>query len=403
MTIAERAAEARAWSPPEKNPVKVLLVEDDATDRALVEDLLHSDGAFEVASYPSLAPALQCLKTRRFDAAVIDMILPDAEGMEIYSRLMEAAPDLPVIVLTGTTDTYRFDALLKAGAQDCLVKLHPLGQLLPRAIRYAIERHRIKAELARRLRDVTALREAEARQAEIQEQLRHAQKIDALGTLAGGIAHDLNNTLLPIRTLAPVLRRAAGRSDQELRSLDLIMAAAQRASHLVQQILAFSRKQEVARQPLQLDALVRDSLTMLRAGISPQVRIDTDLAATPAILGNPGQLYQVLLNLVLNAAQAIGERPGVIAIAVAPDKGGARLSVTDDGCGMDEETQRRIFEPFFTTRAASDGTGLGLSVVKGIVTEHHGGIAVVSKPGGGTRFDVVFAQWEPDDGAHPDH
>jgi signal transduction histidine kinase len=144
---------------------------------------------------------------------------------------------------------------------------------------------------------------------------------------------------------------------------------------------------------------------MLRAGIPPHARIDTDLAATPEILGNQGQLCQVLLNLVLNAAQAIGERPGIITIAVAPAQGGVRLCVTDTGCGMDEQTQRRIFEPFFTTRAASEGTGLGLSVVKGIVTEHDGAIRVTSRPDGGTRFDVVFPQFAggPEDGAHPDH
>jgi len=496
------SAEARRIPAPE-DAIRVLLVEDNATARILIEELLQncSDSRFAITCFARLAPALHCLKTHAFDAAVIDMILPDAAGLEIYSRIKKAAPSLPVIVLTGTSDTNRFDALLKAGAQDCLVKLHPLGQLLPRAIRYAIERHRIHAEMRARedhlaaaqrlasigsfeidfasgaftcsqefckihglsaevcadyeqligltvpaaergyvldnlaiarsgrappmleyrflrgdgkerraerqceilfdedgkpsgvlgvVRDITILREAEARQAEIAEQLRHAQKIDALGTLAGGIAHDLNNMLVPIRTLAPILRRGANRSEQELRSIDLIIAAAQRATRLVRQILAFSRKQAVERQPMRLDLLVRSSLTMLRAGIAPFARIDTDISAVPEILGNQGQLYQVVLNLVLNAAQAIGERPGVITLTVAPQQGGARLAVADTGSGMDEETQRRIFEPFFTTRAASEGTGLGLSVVKGIVTEHEGRISVTSRPGAGTRFEVSF-------------
>ncbi len=490
--------------------IRVLLLEDDATDRMLVEELLTAcaDSRFEVASFPRLAPALASLKTRTFDTAVMDMVLPDAAGLEVFERMRAIAPALPVIVLTGIGDADRFDALLKAGAQDCLVKLHPLGQLLPRAIRYAIERQRIHDELRRSeveirarethlaaaqrlaavgsfeldfstglftcsdafweihgqdraactdyasfvrctvppeacepllqsleaaregkvpapleyrfrhgngqerraerhceilrdahgkptgvlgvVRDITDLRDAEARQADIAAQLRHAQKIDALGTLAGGIAHDLNNTLLPIRTLAPLLMRGAAHSEQDRRALDLIRSAAQRASWLVRQILAFSRKQTVERQALRLDDLVRDSLAMLRAGLPPHVGIETDIESVPEILGNPGQLYQVVLNFVLNAAQAIGDTPGRIAIRVAPDRNGVRLSVADTGCGMNEETQQRIFEPFFTTRAASEGTGLGLAVVKGILTEHDGTISVTSAPGAGTRFDVVF-------------
>jgi len=499
------AAQLRAST---DKPLRLLVLEDDATDRMLVEETLRgcADARFEVTCFAKLAPALACLKTRGFDAAVMDMVLPDAAGLEVFTRIRAVAPSLPVVVLTGIGDAERFDALLKAGAQDCLVKLHPLGQLLPRAIRYAIERQRIHDELRRSeaeirareahlaaaqrlasvgsfeidfasgnftcsrtfraihghdgcadyaglvhltvargerehllesldaareghtpppleyrflrgdgqvrraerhcevlwnedgapagvlgvVRDITALREAEARQAEISAQLRHAQKIDALGTLAGGIAHDLNNTLLPIRTLAPLLKRGAARTDQETRSLDLILSAAQRASRLVQQILAFSRNQTVERVALRLDELVRDALPMMRAGLAPHVRIDTVLEAVPEMLGNQGQLYQVALNLVLNAAQAIGDRPGTITIAVAPDGGGARLTVADTGCGMNEETQSRIFEPFFTTRAASEGTGLGLSVVAGIVTEHDGKISVTSRPGAGTRFDVVF-------------
>lgn len=241
--------------------------------------------------------------------------------------------------------------------------------------------------------DVTALRRAQARQADIEGQLRHAQKLEALGMLAGSIAHDLNNTLVPITTLVPLLVEQAGAREE--RMLDVIMDAARRAKQLVREMLVYSSKDEQAREPIRLDRIVRESLTILRAGIPASIAIVDQLETVPEILGSKGQIYQTILNLATNAACAIGDHAGTITIGASCDgpdatgSGDIRLFVSDDGAGMDKATVARIFEPYFSTKSLG-GTGLGLSIVNGIVKSHGGTIAVRSALGKGTRFDLHF-------------
>jgi signal transduction histidine kinase len=244
--------------------------------------------------------------------------------------------------------------------------------------------------------DVTELRQSEARQTDIEAQLRHAQKLEALGTLAGGIAHDLNNTLVPITTLVPfMLEDCAEPSDR--RSLEIIMNAAGRAKVLIREILSFSRKDPDEREAIRLDLLARDTLTLIRAGLPASIHIIDELEPVPEIFGSKGQIYQTILNLATNAAHSIGDRAGTVVIGATCDglvgeSGVARvrLYVADDGTGMDDETKARIFEPFFSTKDVHDGTGLGLAIVSGIVASHGGSISVESAPGKGSRFDLWF-------------
>jgi PAS domain S-box-containing protein len=255
--------------------------------------------------------------------------------------------------------------------------------------------------------DVTLYLEAEAaaqrKHRDLEAQLQHAQKLEALGALAGGIAHDLNNTLVPVIALAKLMVSKLPEHSREHRNVTTILEAGGRARDLVRQILAFTRKEAPTRTTVELSGLVRSSLKMLRASIPSTIHIDEAIAEVPPVRGDPGQIHQVMINLVVNAAQAIGEVPGNIAVELArapsekldqarhPWTGPAvRLSVQDSGCGMDEATLQRIFEPFFTTKATGEGTGLGLSVVQGIVAQHGGRIAVESRRGKGTRFDVYL-------------
>jgi signal transduction histidine kinase len=165
----------------------------------------------------------------------------------------------------------------------------------------------------------------------------------------------------------------------------------------VRQILAFSRKPELLKQKIDLREIVEEALQMMRAGLPATIRLVENLAAVPPILGDPGQLHQVIVNLIANAAQAMSGRPGMITVGLsphAPVSAGAPamigLTVKDTGCGIDQAYLTRIFEPFFTTRMVGEGTGLGLSVVHGIITGHGGTINVRSKPGEGAEFSITL-------------
>jgi PAS domain S-box-containing protein len=255
--------------------------------------------------------------------------------------------------------------------------------------------------------DVTLYVEAEAaadrKRRDLEAELQHAQKLEVLGALAGGVAHDLNNTLVPVIALAKIMVAKLPEHSREHRNVTTILEAGGRARDLVRQILAFTRKEAPTRTTVELSGLVRSSLKMLRASIPSTIQIEEAIAEVPPVRGDPGQIHQIMINLVVNAAQAIGEVPGNIAVELAsapsekldqarhPWTGPAvRLSVQDSGCGMDAATMQRIFEPFFTTKATGEGTGIGLSVVQGIVAEHGGRIAVESRRGKGTRFDVYL-------------
>ena len=239
-------------------------------------------------------------------------------------------------------------------------------------------------------KDITELRAAQEREKELNRQLMHAQKLEALGTLAGGIAHDLNNTLVPILALTKLVQDDLAADDPLREDTTTIICASERARGLVKQILAFSRKQDRQRQAVDLAAVTREALAMLRASVPATITIDGKIADVPAVIGDPNEFHQVIVNLVTNAAHAIGANQGAITIAVAAAGENIGLSVGDTGCGMDSATIDRLFEPFFTTKAVGEGTGLGLSVVHGIVSACGGRIEVNSSPGKGSTFIVVL-------------
>jgi PAS domain S-box-containing protein len=236
--------------------------------------------------------------------------------------------------------------------------------------------------------DVTAMRQAEEKRREIEAQLHHSQRLEALGTLAGGIAHDLNNTLVPVLALSRLLVGRLAGDPFAAEQLELIHQAAERGRGLVRQILAFSRKERPEMRVVDMAQLVANGLTLIRAGLPQEVMLRTALAAVPPVSGDPSQLGQVLLNLVTNAAQALDGDGGTITVSLGAVGERVVLAVEDTGCGMDQAVRERIFEPFFTTKEAGEGTGLGLSVVHGIVASHGGAITVASEPQRGSRFEI---------------
>jgi PAS domain S-box-containing protein len=249
------------------------------------------------------------------------------------------------------------------------------------------------------IRDVTEVRASEERQKELERQLLHSQKLEALGTLAGGIAHDLNNTLLPILALSGLVMQQMPEGSNEREDLETVVKASRHGRDLVQRILAFSRSQDGVRARVDLAAIARQSLQMLRPTIPATVLIKEEIEEVPLTFADAGQLQQVIVNLVTNSLQAIGNGMGIITVRLSPRQRGNTsrsgadlicLEVVDTGCGMDAATVDRIFEPFFTTKGVGEGTGLGLSVVHGIVTDHGGRIEVNSQPSKGTQFTIFL-------------
>jgi signal transduction histidine kinase/ActR/RegA family two-component response regulator len=239
-----------------------------------------------------------------------------------------------------------------------------------------------------------------------QAQLRQAQRIQSLGILAGGIAHDFNNVLGAIGGHLELVERGLPADHPGHKHLARIGQATARAADLVQQILAFSRQREPRWANVTLQSVVDEVLTLLRATVPATIQIRTRFdGETPTVRADASQIYQVLMNLGTNAAHAMGERGGVLdirlegvtldaaAATMAPGlRAGryAKLSVGDTGSGMDPATLERIFEPFYTTKAPGRGTGLGLSVVHGIVKSHDAAITVESQVGMGTTFHLYF-------------
>ncbi len=242
---------------------------------------------------------------------------------------------------------------------------------------------------------------------QLEKELRQAQKMEGMGILAGGIAHDFNNILSGIFGFSELAQMQIGRETDAYEYIKNVRTAADRARDLVQQILTFSRKTEQTIEPLQLSLIIKEALKLLRSSIPTTIELKRNINSNGLVLANPGQMHQVLMNLVTNAYQAIGDEVGTITISLRdigaddqdmlasghlPDtvNGCLLLEISDSGCGMDLETQVSIFEPYFTTKDEGKGTGLGLAVVHGIIKNHGGTLKVSSEPGKGSTFKVYF-------------
>lgn len=258
------------------------------------------------------------------------------------------------------------------------------------------------------LQDVTAQRAAEQRARELERLLIHSQKLEALGTMAGGLAHELNNVLAPVLSLAKVALEDCPADSATRTDLEMVVIASQRARDLVRQVLAFGRQQPLEKRIIDLPSAARLALKMMRATLPATIELIDRIEPVAPIHADAAQLQQVIVNLVTNAAEAIGQRCGKIVVSLSerpPASESAApwvcLSVADDGCGMDEAVAQRVFEPFFTTREADRGSGLGLSVAHGIVTSHGGRIELRTKPNEGSEFSVILPPAQPRDVAAP--
>ena len=367
--------------------IRLLLVEDNLVDREAIRRAMGRDYAIEECE--TLREALEYLSGKpELDCLISDLGLPDSTGMDTLQALIDRAPQLPLVVLTGLSDDSVGRRALKLGAQDFIPKSSLSAVVLRRSVRHAIERHRILRALH-----------------QTQSQLVQAQRMEAIGQLVGGLAHDFNNVLGVVMMFAHSARGAAPEGAAWASDIDEVIRAGNQAQNLVSQLLASARQRPGEPRLVAVCDVIRAMERLIRRTLSQQIALELSLPEEPAVVHiDPGQLEQVLLNLVVNARDAMPDG-GRLTVAVSRpgpvgDREGVLISVSDTGIGMDAPTAARAIEPFFTTKGEA-GTGLGLAMCWGIVEQAGGSIGLHSEPGVGTRVEIRLPRREGQPQARP--
>ncbi len=508
-------------------PLRILLVEDNPGDADLIRDMLPSDAEseFRVHCVSRLSEAVSHLNQQKTDLALLDLDLPDCQGLETIRLTRNAAPEMPIVVLTGNQDEGIGIAAVQGGAQDFLIKGQTHRSLLSRVIRYAVQRHSAEEKMRESERflrstldalsdhiaiidasgevlavnkawrefsiakgdhvlrccehtnyfdacktgehlssldascaqafsdgieavlnrekdvfemeyamqingermwfhgkvtlfpgdgerrvvvaheNITDRKRAEEEKIRLAAQLRHAYKMEAIGTLAGGIAHDFNNILSSVLGYVELSLMDVEPAGQLEHNLKEVYQAGMRAKELVRQILTFARKEEGHIQPVQISAIAKEATKLIRSIIPTSVDVRLKVESEAFAMAEPTQIHQIFMNLFTNAAQAMENDGGTLTVTITEEALDSsfnsmhpvftpgkflKIIVSDTGIGIAAHKLDRIFDPYFTTKGRGEGTGLGLSLVHGIVENYRGEIAVDSKVGRGTTFMIYL-------------
>ena len=378
---------------------RILCVDDEYMNLVLLDAMLSPSG-YEIVPASSGAEALKLMETERFDLCLLDVMMPGIDGFEVCRRIKAAGGQrqIPVVLLTAHSGKEQRILGIEAGAEDFICKPLDAAEVLAR-VKMLLQVQQL-AELTRR--------QEEQEKSRLEEQLQHAQKLESVALLASGVAHDFNNMLCVIIGHATMALGGSGPGRAARGNLEQILKAAEKSAELTRQLLRFAGRQSVEPQVANLNLLTAGTFKMLQRLIGEGI----DLAWIPGedlwpVRVDPSQIDQILANLCVNARDAIA---GVGKVTIetgncllaegdcgrsaelAPGEY-VRLSVGDNGCGMDPETLERIFEPFFTTKGIGKGTGLGLPTVWRSARENNGSIEVQSEAGSGTTFTLYLPRY----------
>ncbi len=377
-------------------PVRVLMAEDSEDDALILLHALRKAGYESHCERVWTPPAMQAaLQQQAWDVVISDYEMPGFGGFEALDLLKASGQDLPFILVSAVVSEETAVAAMKAGAHDFIMK-RKLARLAP-----AIQRELREAQTR------AARKAAEAALRQSEEQLRQAQKLEAVARLAAGVAHDFNNILTAISGHSVLLLRQLEPGDARRKNAEQIEKCAYRATALTRQLLTFSRKQAIEPRVLKLNDVIRNIERLLKRLIGEDVELCAFLdPAAGSIKADPGQLEQVIMNLAVNARDAMPNGGkittttanltlnGPLPTAAPGLKPGryVMLAIADTGTGMTDEVKAHLFEPFCTTTPPGKGTGLGLATCFGIVQQSSGYIEVESQLGKGTTFKLYFPQ-----------
>jgi len=392
----------------DNEPRLILLVEDNPADVRLLYEALQTAAPtqFNLLSVERLSDALARLAERQFMVILLDLSLPDSQGLDTLRQVQTCAPQAPIVVLTGLDDEALAVAAVQEGAQDYLVKgdVEPRG--LVRALRYAVERHALRQalcqlneELEARVQERTAqlmafnvaLQQEMAEHQRAEEQLRRSERLAAIGTTVAKLAHEIGNPLNGMSTSLQLLERylAQGKATDDLLAeiVQDLHSEIHRLQSLLQDLRIFHRPQLLSLRPTNLAVMAAEILrTQASHYIELGIRLEQSLPVElPSVRADSDKLAQVLLNLYKNAVEAMPEG-GVLTIRGTYTEEQVRLEVEDTGIGIPEKVD--IFEPFVSNK--SEGTGLGLAIVKQIVEAHGGTLTYKSAPGQGTTMALTL-------------
>lgn len=408
---------------PKLGPEKILIVDDSAVVRSSLAKALSADHECSVAG--SVLEAFEYLKVTEFALVITDIIMPGLSGTELLRKVVSSYPRTAVIVVSGVDRPQRALDAIRLGAFDYLIKPYDV-EVVKLTVTRALERRNLLIDAKRYKADLEARNEelirGKMQLQRLQAQIVQNEKMASIGQLAAGIAHELNNPvgflygnldLLEscVRDVTRVVRfyescqldpdaETAANSlksevgfDRTVADLESIIAdcraGAERVRDIVQNLRTFSRLDEAELKRTDIHEGIDSTIRILSRYFSVgNVQLVREYGDLPPVDAFAAKLNQVWMNLLVNAAQAIGSANGTVRVKTWSEEERIFVAISDTGCGIDPAAIGRIFDPFFTTKSVGDGTGLGLSISFGIVEDHGGAIRVESKPGSGTTFTV---------------